>query len=361
MRILLVTETFAPAIDPVADAARHVTDALVAAGHEVLVVTSTPGQVSYRGVTVLRTRALLPVAEVRAAAGAFAPDVAQFLVPRALGAAAMRAVEPSGVPMVVIDPTPLHPRVGTVLATSRAGVRVLATAGIKASVWRPGVRTDEHHPGLRSTELHDTWAKGSLTVVGYVGAVGLPTSKAVRRLARIAALDGVRLVVLGCGPGTATLKEAGAKVVGTSNGLELARAIASLDVLVQPRKQDASFSAVRKALASGVPVVTFGTAAAAEVVRDRETGLLARSGTGGLVSAIERLVSDAGLRVRLAESARASVSDRTWADAVDELLVISEHTRPTGLEQSTCQMGSNRHETPGDISTESVLLDSLTA
>jgi len=320
MRILLVVETFAPAIDPIADAARHVTDTLIAGGHEVLVVTTTPGQGSYRGATVVRTRTLLPLAEVRTATDRFAPEAAWFLAPRAMGAAAMRALEPTGVPMVVIDPTPLHPRTGTVLASSASGARVLAAAGIRADVWRPGVRTDEHHPGLRSAELHDRWAKGPRTVVGYVGPVGLTTSKRVRRLSRIAALDGVRLVVLGCGAGTATLKEAGAKIVGDSTGLELARAIASLDVLVQPRKQDSSLGPVRKALASGVPVVAFDSGATAEVIRDGETGLLVRSGTGGLVTAVGRLASDEVLRARLAANARASVSDRTWADAVDELV-----------------------------------------
>jgi len=328
MRILLVTETFAPAIDPVADAARHITDALLAADHEVLVVTTSQGQGSYRGSRVLRTRTLLPSAVIRREAENFAPDAIQFLAPRAMGAAAMRALEPLGVPTVVVDPTPLHPRTGTVLATSKSGARVLGAAGIKAAVWRPGVRTDEHHPGLRSAELHDCWAKvgkpqGPLTVVGYVGPVGVATSKAVRRLARIAALDGVRLVVLGCGPGTATLKESGAKIIGDSNGLELARAIASLDVLVQPRKHDSSLGAVRKALASGVPVVAFDTGAAAELIGDRETGLLARSGTAGLVSAVGRLASDEPLRSRLASNARASVSARTWADAADELVVLS--------------------------------------
>ncbi|MCZ4500014.1 MAG: glycosyl transferase, group 1 [Marmoricola sp.] len=329
MRILLVTETFAPATDTAAETARHVTDALLAAGHQVLVLTTGPGQTSYRGAEVLRTRALFSVATVRRAAAQFAPDVAQFLSPRAMGAAAMRTVESLGVPLVVLDPTPLHPRVGTVLTSSGAGGRILATAGIDSRVWRPGVRTDEHHPGLRSADLHDRWAKvgtpaGPLTVVGYAGPVGLPTTKVVRRLAKIAALDGVRLVVLGSGPGVATLKEAGAKVVGTSNGLELARGIASLDVLVQPRKQDAALGAARKALASGVPVVAFETGAAAELVIHDKTGLLVTrtKGATGLTAAVARLAADAVLRTRLGAEARASVADRTWADAIDDLVGI---------------------------------------
>jgi glycosyltransferase involved in cell wall biosynthesis len=332
MRIMLVTETFAPATDPAADAARHITDALLDAGHEVLVFTTGPGHNSYRGARVQRTRGLFSVGSIRRAATEFGPDVAQVLTPRAMGAAAMRALDIVGIPLFVLDPTPLHPRSGTVLASSETSARLLSTAGIRAGVWRPGVRVDEHHPGLRSAELHDRWAKvgkpeGPLTVVGYVGPVGLPTSKAVRRLARIAALDGVRLVVLGSGPGTPTLKEAGAKIVGPSNGLELARGIASFDLLVQPRKQDSNLSAVRKALASGVPVVAFETGAAAELIQHDRTGLLTRSGTGGLAATVERLVADPEQRSRLAANARASVSDRSWTDAVAELVGFYEPVR----------------------------------
>lgn len=334
MRILLVTETFAPASDPGAEAARHITDALIACGHEVLVFTTGTGSDSYRGARVQRTRTLFSVTSVRRSAADFSPDIAQFLTPRAMGAATMRALDGTGIPLVVLDPTPLHPRTGTVLASSAAGARVLSTTGIQARVWRAGVRTDEHHPGLRSAELHDRWAKigrpeGPLTVVGYVGPVGQPTTKVVRRLARIAALDGVRLVVLGCGPGTTVLKQAGAKIVGDACGLELARSIASFDLLVQPRKQDTSLSAVRKALASNVPVVAFATGAAAEVVADDRTGLLVgkTSGSGGLIDAVARLASDPVLRGRLAAHGRESVAQRTWADAIDELVGIYEPLR----------------------------------
>lgn len=320
MRIMVVSESFAPATDPAADTARHITDALISGGHEVLVFTTGPGSSSYQGARVLRTRALFSHAAIGRAIAEFRPDVAQVLTPRTMGAAAMRALETLGIAMVVLDPTPLHPRVGRVLATSGSGARVLAAAGIRADVWRLGVRTDEHHPGLRSEDLRDRWAKGRSTVVGYVGPVKLPTSNSVRRLAKIAALDDVRLVALGTGPGTAVLKEAGAKIVGATNGLEMARAIASFDLVVQPRKTDTQLGAVRKALASGVPVVAFATGAASELVTDQQTGVLVRSGTGGLAAAVAALVAEPERRERLAAGARASVSERTWSAAVDELV-----------------------------------------
>lgn len=334
MRIVLVTDTFAPAADAVAESSRHIADALIGAGHEVLILTTSPGNETYRGARVERARSLFSVTSLRRSTTRFAPDIVQFIAPRALGAAAMRALEHTGVPMVVLDPTPLHPRIGHVLASSEAGARVLGTAGVPARVWRPGVRTDEHHPGLRSAELHERWSRArdsddQRLVAGYVGPVGLPTTRVTRRLAEVAALDGVRLVVVGSGPGTTHLKAAGAKVVGEAVGLELARAIASFDVLVQPRKHETSLTTVRKALASGVPVVAFESAAAAEVVAADVNGVLVGPAAGprGLADAVAALASDPDQVADLASRARASVSDRTWADAVEELIAYYEPRR----------------------------------
>jgi glycosyltransferase involved in cell wall biosynthesis len=237
--------------------------------------------------------------------------------------------------MFILDPTPLHPRVGTVLASSQAGARVLGTAGVPALVWTPGIHADEYHPRLRSGELHDAWARvsspgGPLTVVGYAGPVGAATTKAVRRLVLVAALEGVRLVVLGSGPGTPTLKQAGARIVGESSGLEQARGIASLDILVQPRKHESGLTVVRKALASGVPVVAFDTAATAEIVTSGHNGVLVPPGRGraGLRDAVAELVADSYLRSNLSAQARDSVIGRSWADAASELVDIYQPLRP---------------------------------
>jgi phosphatidylinositol alpha 1,6-mannosyltransferase len=331
MRIVLVTDTFAPATDAAADTARQICDALLAEGHELLVVTMTAGNGSYRDAAVVRVRKAPAPPELRARVDAFGPDVVQVLQPRTLGATALRALEDAAVPVVVLDPTAFSPRVGTVLASSRAAVRLLGMVGIQARVWTPGVRADEHHPGLRSAELHDAWAKGgSDTVVGYAGPVGAATTKHVRRMTRIAALDGVRLVVLGCGAGTPALKQASARIVGESGGLELARGLASLDVFVQPRRHDAGLAAIRKALASGVPVVAFDTAATSEIVTHGHNGILVGpgQGIGGLSEAVARLVADPDRRAQLAAHARDSVAGRTWADAVSELVEIYRPLEP---------------------------------
>jgi glycosyltransferase involved in cell wall biosynthesis len=326
MRIVLVSDSFAPAADEAAEIARQVCDALVAEGHDLLVLTTTAGKAGYRSAEVVRLRRPPNPVALQQRIAAFGPDVVQVLRPRTLGVVALRALGSGDAPAVVVDPTVLAPRVGTVLASTRTGARLLGMAGVRAQVWRPGVRTDEHHPGLRSEELHRAWTKcRPQLVAGYAGTVGDATSKHVRRLARVAEMDPVRLVVLGAGPGTAVLKQAGARVVGACGGLELARAVATLDVLVQPRKSDTGLDVVRKALASGVPVVAFDTATNREVVADGRNGLLVPPGQGrtGISEAVARLAGDPALRASLASRARDSVTGRSWADAAAELLELS--------------------------------------
>ena len=323
MRIVLVTESFVPATDDAADAAREVCDALVAAGHAVLVLAGTAGKPTYRNAEVVRLRRAPNPLALQVRVGHFGPDAVLVMRPRALGVATLRAFEPSGIPLAVLDPSPLAPRVGIALTSTAAGARVLGMVGMQARAWVPGVRSDEYHPGLRSEELHRAWTRGEGDlVVGYAGAVGAPTSKHVRRLARVAALDGVKLVVLGWGSGTSSLKQAGARIVGHCGGLELARALASLDAFVQPRKTETGLGVVRKALASGVPVVAFDSAAHREAVTDGHNGLLVSPGQGrsALAGAVARLAEDSALRSALAANARDSVAARTWADAVTELV-----------------------------------------
>ena len=144
------------------------------------------------------------------------------------------------------------------------------------------------------------------------------------RLATVARLPGVRLVVLGDGPGAKVLRAAGAKVIPQATGLERARCLATFDALIQPRKREVYAPAVHEALASGVPVVAFDGGTAAEVVVHEHNGLLVDTDRGGkaFARAVARLGASPDLRLNLAANARASVSGRTWTDAVAELVEV---------------------------------------
>lgn len=317
IRIALATESFAPRVDEVADTAHHLLDGLLAQGHQLLVLTTGPGTTSYRGVPVVRSR-LVPRPSIGSALDTLAPDLVIAVAPRLLGGVAVRHAHRQGTPTLTIDPPAVHVRGDRTLATANSVRAQLEAGGVHAQLWSPGVDLDEHHPGLRDVGLRAAWAKGDRLVVGHVGEVG--KEKVIDRLARISMMREVRLVVFGDGPGAAELRSAGAKVTGAVSGLELARGIASLDVLVQPRKKERAVPGVRRALASGVPVVGFDAGGTRDVVLHNHNGLLADPARNrDLRQAIRLLVDDPELLQRLAGRARDSVADRPWQLAVTEL------------------------------------------
>ncbi len=317
VKIALVTETFLPRVDETADTARHLVDGLLDLGHEVLVITMGTGQASYRGARVVRSRRLVTANAVASVLDSFGTQHLVALRPHLLGSLALRHGYRRGLPTLAIDPPAVHARAGRTLATNRDRLENLVQTGTEAQLWSPGVDLDEYHPGLHDPRLRTAWAKGRPLVVGHAGEATRP--KVIERLCRIATLPDVRLVVFGEGPSASTLRAAGAKVTASDSGLDLARGIASIDVLVQARKKDQHVPGVRRALASGVPVVGFAAGGTRDVVVDGHNGLLADPGyESGLVRLIGEL-GDPDLRARLAGHTRDSVADRGWKVALDEL------------------------------------------
>ena len=95
---------------------------------------------------------------------------------------------------------------------------------------------------------------------------------------------------------------------------------AALDVFVVPRTPDRVCQLVTplkpvEAMASGLPVVVSDVRALAEIVRDRETGVLSPSlDAGELADRLQQLLASPDLRAKLGANARDWVArDRTWA------------------------------------------------
>jgi phosphatidylinositol alpha 1,6-mannosyltransferase len=196
-------------------------------------------------------------------------------------------------------------------------------AGLPARLWLPGVDTEVFDPRRRDPVLRASWTDGDLTqvVVGYVGS--LRKRHGVRRLAEVARVPGIRLVVVGDGPQQAWLRARlpeSVRFTGRLKPRRAAVALASLDVLVQPSQRATCAHALREAAVSGVPCVAPRAGGAPGVVKHLETGLLYDSADRfGLADAVAALVADPR-RHLLGEHARELVSRRTWRDAVDELV-----------------------------------------
>ena len=151
----------------------------------------------------------------------------------------------------------------------------------------------------------------------------LDPRKGVDQIIRaVAALDGdlgrAQLAIVGTGStgeGLARrLRMLGAELLGDRVRFlgprqDIAAVLRSVDVLVQASAREGLGLSVLEAQACGTSVVAYPASGTSEIVRDGETGLLARQDDVAHLSAcIGRVLTDAGLRFHLARVARAQVA-----------------------------------------------------
>jgi phosphatidylinositol alpha 1,6-mannosyltransferase len=362
MRVAIVTESFLPQVNGVSNSVRHVVDRLIETGHDPLIIAPAPGFEEYRGVPVVRVRSValpgyksfplgLPDQAVAQTLAEFRPDVVHLASPIALGALGLRHARRLGIPTVSIYQTdvagfarqygiradaPVSKWVGRIhrrstrnLVPSRASYEQLKNLGVTdLHVWGRGVDLDLFGPQYRSQEIHDVWSRkkhvpGARTVVGYVGRVA--AEKQVRRLRELYDLPDTRLVVIGDGPELDYLKKKmpKAKFTGMLRGHDLAQAFASLDVFVHTGEHETFCQTIQEAQASGVPVVAPAAGGPLDLIDHDFTGLLYDvDDKSSLRSTVARLVENPALRASVATNGLARVSNRSWAEVVDELLEV---------------------------------------
>jgi phosphatidylinositol alpha 1,6-mannosyltransferase len=340
MKIALVTEHWFsryPASDGATTTVKAVADRLIDRGHEVRLVAPGPGLTRYRNGRVVRISPLAkPGAQVRDALAEFDPDLVHVTDPGRIGRRALKHAERMELPTLVVQQSPVPrpaedlwvarvaERAGEVVVTAAWMADALRGLGVEAAVWRPGVDAHAFTPALRDPWLHAKWARGATAqprvVVGYAGS--LARRHDVRDLAQLAGVPGIRVVLIGEGGQRGWLADRlpGAKLVGPLGTGDLAIALASLDIVVHPGRQETCAHVLREAGAAGVPVVAPRSGGAAEVVRNLETGLLYDAGApAALAEAVASLAADPR-RGYLGARARELSVRRDWPTAVDELI-----------------------------------------
>ena len=338
MRIALVSETFLPCADATTTTVKAVADRLIDGGHDLLLVAMVPGLPSYRGCRIARIRPDGLSSRVRSALEEFRPDLVHVTSPGRIGRRALKHSRGAHVPTVVVQQTPVSGvtadfwraavagRADRMLVTTPWMATELERLGVASDLWLPGVDSRAFTPQLRDPLLHDSWARarsaeGPRVVVGYAGS--LHRRHGVRRLAELAASAGIRLVVVGEGPQRGWLEDRlpGAKFTGRLATGDLARALASMDVVVHPGTTETCCHVLREAAASGIPVAAPRAGGARDVVRHLETGLLFDpDDRHGLRDAVGALAADRR-RGLLGGRARELARERDWTTAVDELLL----------------------------------------
>jgi len=361
VRIAYVTESFPPDVNGVAITATRVAEHLALSGHQPVVIApraARGAEIPDRrlGYPVVRVpsvglplypgfRVGLPGRAVRAAVAAHRADVVHLAGPVALGASGGAAAGELGVPAVAVYATDLaayartyrlgragealcwrhlrriHNAASRTLAPSTATAADLAARGFeRVRVWGRGVDTTRFSPGHRCAALRAELAPDGEVIVGYVGR--LAAEKRLDLLAGVAALPGVRLVIVGAGPAEATARRKlpGAAFLGQHQGAGLARIYASLDVFVHAGPHDTFGNTLQEAAASGLPVVAPAAGGPLDLVADGETGFLVPPGdAGALAGAVAVLAAAPELRAAQGRSARLAVLHRSWPARCEEL------------------------------------------
>jgi phosphatidylinositol alpha 1,6-mannosyltransferase len=361
MRIAIITESFPPDLNGVAHCVVRVAENLVRAGHHPLVIAPESARATLGADTqfpypVERVPSIplpgyptfrlgLPSPRIRRAITEHGTDVVHLASPVVLGAWGGRVARAMDLPMVAVYQTDLpnyarayrlgavteafawrwlrdiHNASGRTLAPSTVTAADLRAHGIeRVQLWGRGVDIERFHPARRDEELRAEIAPGGEVIAGYVGR--LATEKRVELLASVAALPGVRLVIVGGGPQQEELRQAipDALFLGERQGLDLARIYASMDVFLHSGPFETFGQTIQEAAASGLPVIAPAAGGPLDLVDEGVTGYLVPPGDGtALAAAAARLAADPELRASMGEAARRAVLGRSWAALTAEL------------------------------------------
>lgn len=178
----------------------------------------------------------------------------------------------------------LHNRTQRTFVPSRSTYRQLAERGFKnLQLLGRGVDAWRFSPAWRSEALRRQWGAERGIVLLHVGRLA-PEKNVELALRAHALLRRMRLdcqmLVVGDGPLRARLQRQYPEVrfLGVLRGDDLSRCYASADAFLFPSLSDTFGNVTLEAMASGLPVLAFDTAAAGDLIVPRVNGFLAPAG-----------------------------------------------------------------------------------
>jgi glycosyltransferase involved in cell wall biosynthesis len=215
-----------------------------------------------------------------------------------------------------------------------------SSIGAKVRIWSRGVDRIQFHPSRRD----EAWraAQGFAPddmVVLFFGRVVLEKGLGVFADAFEQLKAGRRdakALIVGDGPARAWMAQRmpGAAFTGFLGGAELARAVASADVLLNPSATEAFGNVNLEAMASGLPVICADVPSSRFLVRHEQTGLLcAPAEVCGYAEALMRMAVRPAWRSRLGAAARTTSRAFSWDAALSSVVgsyeaAIEAHRRP---------------------------------
>jgi glycosyltransferase involved in cell wall biosynthesis len=196
-------------------------------------------------------------------------------------------------------------RCDALVAPSESMAEVLRAQGMSddIGIWSRGVDRTIFDPSRRDLEWRRSLGIGDDEVaVGFLGRLvmekGLDVfSDTVAALRARGVLH--KVLVVGEGPARGWFAERVPEAVftGIQTGADLGRAVASMDVLLNPSVTETFGNVTLEAMASGVPVIAARATGSTSLVADGETGRLVEPGASNdFADAIAEYVADPALR-----------------------------------------------------------------
>ncbi len=353
LKIALISDCYVPRLGgiemQVHDLARH----LQLAGHEVVVLTTTPGPAVIDGVRVHRIDVpLLPFdipftrkafREVTRLLQAENVDVAQFHggVVSPLAYMGARAAQQAAIPTVVTVhciwsyATPIFMVLNAIGRWGKWPVVLSGVSEVAAAPIRKMARKGSHVVVLPNGIENDTWrvepTERDPSVVTLVSVMRLAPRKRPMHLLRM--VDEVirrlpsdlqlKMVIIGDGPELSRLEKFVrahglndvVKLVGRRTREEIRNIFSRSDVFVAPANLESFGIAALEGRCAGLPVVAKSQTGIREFVRHEQEGLLADSDQD-MVEQLLRIVTDRQLRDRIMEHNRATPSPVDWSGVV---------------------------------------------
>lgn len=360
MSIAVVTETHPPEVNGVAMTVGRLIDGLRGRGHRVSVLRprQSPADRGGEGDLLLAGLPLPGYAGLRfglpagrALARAWRrqrPDVVHVVTEGPLGWSAVAAARRLGLPVtsgfhtnfdrysvhyglgwlrpaVAAYLRSLHRRTSATMVPTAALAADLAGEGIPGvCVVGRGVDTELFHPRRRTRDLREAWGAGATDPVClYVGRLAPEKNLALscRAFDAVRAVcPGARLVWVGEGPASARLRRERPAdcFAGTRVGIDLAAHFASADLFLFGSLTETYGNVVAEAMASGLPVVAYRSAAAAEIIEDGFSGCSVPPGDeAAFVAAARSLARNEAMRAAIGGRARLDMESRGWPAVVE--------------------------------------------
>lgn len=228
----------------------------------------------------------------------------------------------------------IYRRCDAVVAPSQSMVDILRRQGMNddIGVWPSGVDRDVFNPAARSLEWRRSLGiADDEVVVGFLGRLVLEKG-IVAFCDTIDALErrGLkpRVLVVGEGParGAFAQRLPRAVFVGFQSGDALARAVASMDVFLNPSASETFGIVTLEAMSCGLPVVGVDAPGTSCLIEDAKTGrLVAPYDITGLADAVSSYIADPALREAVGAAGAKVAAGYSW-DAVN-LALTNEYLR----------------------------------